>query len=289
MPDRALLALAVYTTLAAPVREDHARRIVAAKVALANPDRVLEIAGVVFAFNAVNRIADARRVLLEYRWLRELKPIRDWVERGFASLTKLFYDLSEIQHPRFTSHESLRRLETLFRQRGALDVPEALRVLEPAPRVLEGILEILGASCTAARVRPDLWTETAAIATASLAPATSGLRRAIDAWLDRASLPEADWLLARATANDQAPDLAATSRRYAWKAANAAYSIMPQEIARLQVLGLSDPEVLDLTLAASLFSALAITEPLIQAAEGVECPRDRPQVVSFRNDRSDCK
>jgi hypothetical protein len=148
MPDRALLALAVYTTLAAPFREDHARLIVAAKVALANPERVLEVAGVVFAFNAVNRIADARRVLLEYRWLRELKPIRGWVERGFASLTKLFYDLSEIPHPRYTCHESLRGLETLFRQRGSPDVPEALRLLGPAPRVLEGILEILASSCT---------------------------------------------------------------------------------------------------------------------------------------------
>jgi hypothetical protein len=280
MPDRALVVLAVDTTLAAPAREHDARRIAAATTALANPERMLEVAGVVFGFNLVNRVADARRVKLEFRWLRELKPIRGRVERGFASLTKLFYDLSEIEHPRYTAHESLCRLEALFQQRGAPGVPDALRVLEPAPRVLEGILEILAASCTAARVRSDFWIETAAIATASLAPTRSSLRQAIDAWLDRASLPDTDWLLARASADDQDPDLVATIRRYAWKTANAAYTITSQEVAGLRGLGLSDPEVLDLTLAASLFSALAITEPLIQAADCVESPRDRPQAAT---------
>ena len=51
-----------------------------------------ELAGVVFAFNTINRIADARRVQLECRFLRGLKPIRGWVERRLASLAGLVYD-----------------------------------------------------------------------------------------------------------------------------------------------------------------------------------------------------
>ena len=56
--------------------------------------RLLDLAGVVFAFNTCNRVADARRVRLEYRFLRELSPIRGWVERQFATLTGLAYDLT---------------------------------------------------------------------------------------------------------------------------------------------------------------------------------------------------
>jgi hypothetical protein len=139
--------------------------------------------------------------------------------------------------------------------------------------VLEGITEIFDSSCTACRVRPDLWTEAAAIATASLAPAHSGLRRTIDAWLDRASLPDSDWLIARASDENQDSGLAAAVRNYAWKIANAAFMITPREIARLRLLGLSDPEVLDITLVTSIFSGLAIAEPLI-GIEALPGPRD---------------
>jgi alkylhydroperoxidase family enzyme len=46
---------------------------------------------------------------------------------------------------------------------------------------------------------------------------------------------------------------------------NAAYSVTDEAICTLHGIGLSDPEILDLALAASLFSALAVVEPLIMA------------------------
>jgi hypothetical protein len=46
---------------------------------------------------------------------------------------------------------------------------------------------------------------------------------------------------------------------------NAAYTITDEQIRGLHHLGLSDAEVLDITLAVALFSALAIVEPLIMA------------------------
>jgi alkylhydroperoxidase family enzyme len=54
-------------------------------------------------------------------------------------------------------------------------------------------------------------------------------------------------------------------RRYAWQAANAAYTISDDQIHKIRALGLSNAELLDLTLATALFSALAIIEPLSAA------------------------
>ena len=73
-------------------------------------DLLVEMAGVVFAFNTINRIANARRVQLEYRFLRGLKPIRGWIERRLASLTGLVYDLSYKHRPRHSPEELLDRL-----------------------------------------------------------------------------------------------------------------------------------------------------------------------------------
>jgi hypothetical protein len=47
--------------------------------------------------------------------------------------------------------------------------------------------------------------------------------------------------------------------------ANAAYTISDEQIRKLSALGLSDAELLDLTLATALFSALAIIEPISAA------------------------
>ena len=54
-------------------------------------------------------------------------------------------------------------------------------------------------------------------------------------------------------------------RRYSWQVANAAYTISDEQIRKISALGLSDAELLDLTLAAALFSALAIIEPISAA------------------------
>src|SRR4051794_33117201 len=109
-PESLLVALAAHATIASPLGEVDVDWIASAVARIGDEDLLLEVAGVVFAFNTINRIADARRVQLEYRFLRELKPIRGWVERRLASLTGLAYDLSFRYQPRRSSAEMLDRL-----------------------------------------------------------------------------------------------------------------------------------------------------------------------------------
>ncbi len=75
------MALAAHATIASPIRDLDVDWIASAAALIGDEDLLLETAGVVFAFNTINRIADARRVRLEYSFLREWKPIRGWVER----------------------------------------------------------------------------------------------------------------------------------------------------------------------------------------------------------------
>jgi hypothetical protein len=63
--------------------------------------------------------------------------------------------------------------------------------------------------------------------------------------------------------------------------ANAAYTISDEQIGKLLALGLGDAELLDLTLAAALFSALAIIEP-ISAAVAPKSDRRGPEVAATR-------
>jgi hypothetical protein len=48
--------------------------------------------------------------------------------------------------------------------------------------------------------------------------------------------------------------------------ANAAHTITDEQIRKMSALGLQDAELLDLTLATALFSALAIIEPISAAS-----------------------
>jgi alkylhydroperoxidase family enzyme len=266
-PESLLVALAVHATVASPVRDVDADWIASAAARIGDTDLLLETAGVVFAFNTVNRIADARRVRLEYSFLRELKPIRGWVERRLVSLTGLTYDLSYKHQPRHSPAELLDRLGVLFERLGALDVPDVFNWLSRSPLVLEGVLEMIEVNVMSAKVRFDLWKEAAAIAVASRAMSGSGLSRAVDHWLSQASLPDSNTLLSWAAPSGVASDsgLVSACRRYAWQVANAAYTITDEQIRKLSALGLSDAELLDLTLATALFSALAIIEPISAA------------------------
>jgi hypothetical protein len=80
-------------------------------------------------------------------------------------------------------------------------------------------------------------------------------------------LPDSNTLLSWAAPSRVAIDsgLVSACRRYSWQVANAAYTVTDQQIRNLSALGLSDAEILDLTLASALFSALAIIEPLSAA------------------------
>ena len=262
-----LVALAVHTTVASRVRDVDVDWIASAAARIGDAHLVLETAGVVFAFNTINRIADARRVRLEYRFLRELKPIRGWVERRFASLTGIAYDLSYKHQPRHSPAELLDRLGVLFQSLGAPAVPDLFNWLSRSPLVLEGVCEMIKVNVTSAGVRFDLWKEAAAIAVASRAMSGSGLSKAADHWLSQGSLPDSNTLLSWAAPSGVASDsgLVSACRRYAWQVANAAYTISDEQIRKIRALGLSDAELLDLTLATALFSALAIIEPLSAA------------------------
>ena len=59
------MALSAHVTLALPVKDADVDWIASAAARIGDADLLLETAGVVFAFNTVNRIADARRVRLE--------------------------------------------------------------------------------------------------------------------------------------------------------------------------------------------------------------------------------
>lgn len=262
-----LLALAVLATHASPLRDVDADWIASAATRIGDADLLRETAGVVFAFNTINRIADARRVRLEYRFLRELKPIRGWVERRLASLTGLAYDLSYKHRPRHSTPKLLDRLEVLCQRLGVSAVPDVFHWLSQSPVVLEGVLEMIEVNVTNAGVRPDLLKEAAAIGMASHATPGSDLSRSIDRWLSQESLPDSKTLRAGEAPSDAASDsdLVSACRRYSWQVANAAYTISDEQIHKLSALGLSDAELLDLTLATAVFSALAIIEPMSAA------------------------
>ena len=61
------MALAAHATIASPVTDVDVDWIASAAARIGDADLLLETAGVVFAFNTINRIANARRVRLEYR------------------------------------------------------------------------------------------------------------------------------------------------------------------------------------------------------------------------------
>jgi hypothetical protein len=251
--------------------------IASAAARIDDADLLLETAGVVFAFNTINRIADARRVQLEYRFLRELKPIRRWVERRLVSLTGLVYDLSYKHRPRHSSAELLDRLDVLFERLGAPTVPDVFNWLSRSPVVLEGVLEMLEANVASTGVRFDLLKQAAAIAVSSRAMPGSGLSRMVDQWLSQESLPDSNTLRSWAAPSGIASDsgLVSACRRYAWQVANAAYTITDEQIHKMSALGLSDAELLDLTLTTALFSALAIIEPISAAVAPGEAGRHR--------------
>jgi hypothetical protein len=262
-----LVALAAHATIASPVSQADIDWIAAAADRIGDADLLRETAGVVFAFNLINRIADARRVRIEYRFLRELKPIQGWVERRLASLTSLAYDLSYRHQPRRSAAEMLDRLGVLFERLGAPDLPDVFNWLSRSPVVLEGILEMIEVNLTSAGVHFDLLKEAVGIAVASRATAGSGLSRAVDQWLSQGSLPDSSTLRTWAAPSgvSSSPGLVSACRRYAWRVANAAYTITDEQIREISALGLLDAELLDLTLATALFSALAIIEPISAA------------------------
>jgi len=143
---------------------------------------------------------------------------------------------------------------------------------------------MLEANVMSAGVRLDLWKEAAAIAVASRATPSSGLRRALDQWLPHGTLPDSNTLRTWAAPSGIASEssLMSECRRYSWQVANAAHTISEEQIRKLSALGLKETELLDLTLAAALFSALAIIEP-ISAAVAPNPIRRGAEVVAARD------
>jgi alkylhydroperoxidase family enzyme len=184
-----------------------------------------------------------------------------------ASLTSLAYDLSYKHQPCHSGARLLDRLRVLFERLGASAVPGVFDWLSRSPVVLEGVLEMMEANVECAGVHVDLLKEAAAIAVASRAMPGSGLSTSADQWLSQDSLPSANTLLSYAAPRGVASDagLVSACRRYSWQVANAAHTISDEQICKISELGVSDAELFDLTLAAALFSALAIIESISAA------------------------
>jgi len=267
-PESLLVALAVHTTIGSACTDLDSGWMASAADRVRDEDLLLELAGVVFAFNTINRIANALQVRLEYRFLRQLKPIRGWLERRLASLTGLVYDLSFKHHPRQSPEVLLDRVRVVFERLGAPVVPGVFIWLCQSPVVLEGVVEMLEVNVAKAGVRLGLLKEAAAIAVASRAMPGSGLSKVVDRWLPQGSLPDSNtlrkWCAPSGVASDSS--LESECRRYSWQVANAAHTISEEQLRRMSALGLGDAERLDLTLAASVFSALAAIEPIGAAA-----------------------
>lgn len=266
-PESLLLAIAVVTTTSSPLRDEDADWITSTASRIRDKDLVLEAAGVVFGFNTINRIADARRVPLEFRFLRELKPIRGWIERRLASLTGLAFDLSFKHQLRRSPAALMDRVRVVFEHLGVATVPNVISRLSRSPVVLEGVLEMIESNVMNATVHSDLLREAVAIGVASRTTPGSDLRRMVDQWLPPEALRDSKSLRAWANSSRTSDaDLVSACRKYAWQVANAAYTITDEQISTLHALGLSDAELLDLTLATAVFSALAIIEPISAAA-----------------------
>jgi alkylhydroperoxidase family enzyme len=87
-------------------------------------------------------------------------------------------------------------------------------------------------------------------------------------------LPDSNSLRSWAAPSGSDPGLASACRRYAWQVANAPYAISNEQVREITALGLSEAELLDLTLATALFSALAIIEPISAAVAPVSIARE---------------
>ena len=195
-----------------------------------------------------------------------------------VSLTGLAYDLSFKHQPRQSSAQMLDRLSVLFERLGLPEVPHVFLWLSRSPVVLEGVLEMLEANLTSAGVSFALLKEAAAIAVASRAMPGSGLKKAVDQWRSQESLPDSNTLCSWAAPSGAASEsgLVHACRRYAWHVANAAYTISDEQIREICALGLSDAELLDLTLCTAVFAALAIIEPISTAAAPIPTAGGKP-------------
>ena len=284
-PENLLVALAVLTTTASPLRDVDVEWIASTASRIADTDLLLEAAGVVFAFNTVNRIADARQVELEFRFLRELTPIRGFIQRRLASLAGLVYDLSFQHEPRHSPAALMERLRVVFARLGIAAAPDVFHWLSRSPVVLEGVLEMIESNVTTAGVHLDLLREAIAIGVASRAMPGSDLSRAVDPWLPRESSRDLNAHRASTAPSDNGSDSALVSacRRYAWQVANAPYTITEEQIGELESLGLSDAELLDLTVATAVFAALAIIEPISRAVTSASI--DAEKTLHPTNDR----
>ncbi len=105
----------------------------------------------------------------------------------------------------------------------------------------------------------------------------------------RGSLPDSatlrSWAAPSGGKSDS--DLVSACRRYSWRVANAAYTISDEQIQKMSALGLTDGELLDLTLSTALFSALAIVEPVSAAVapRQIEVEELRSRAVEINRHR----
>ena len=83
----------------------------------------------------------------------------------------------------------------------------------------------------------------------------------VDSWLRAASLPAAADLFQATVSENNAESPSAIRRQNSLKIANSAHAITEVDVERMHAIGLSDGQVLDITLGTAIFSALVIVEP----------------------------
>lgn len=111
-PDLRLLAFAVFVSQFRMPKPPQLAAAITTVMTDTGMERFGDALGVIFLFNMINRVADARQVPLEYSWLRVLGPAKKFIERRFVDLTDLLYDLSPIDWNSDDSATSWNRIST---------------------------------------------------------------------------------------------------------------------------------------------------------------------------------
>lgn len=205
---------------------------------------LLEAIGIVFLFNMINRVADARHVPLEFAWLRRQTRIQKLCDVSFTSITRFLYDLTPIEMPLSESRE----LPTRLRRQ---PLPEFASRLSLAPFVADAMFELLVALLEESSRATDFsgaWQQrlidAMGIGFLSSSDSTKG---SVADWVSRHLLSQPDWMKLA----DSSPML-----KLAWLIGKCPSGITS---AHRAVVGLDDAHEIDLVLAASIGAAVGRT------------------------------
>lgn len=268
-PDlQAFVSLAVKVTARpAEVTPEDVR---AAYSAALSPRQYYDAAGVMIAFNFSTRVANSLGVEPEIPgWMRRIEPLRQLGLRAIALYCRLFVDLDRKRVHGPTPSEHLAALRTLFIDLRLGDLPAWVERLIFAPPLLAALRELLEA-----------------LARRDTATGDVGLDANLFAAIGRTvlqSMPNAETLTKLANERQPAPrDETDTERtalilRFARDVALRSYTLTHERVNELRAVGLGDAEVLDVAVAAALWSAAARLEVLTGCLPALDPVDENPR------------